>query len=83
MIPRRIAGANSRFGAPDQWNAERDGVCATISARVDGRTVSTAWEPTPEELRILNEGGSIVLTVWGGQPPIRLSAEPQPAEEQI
>jgi hypothetical protein len=40
----------------------------------------SAWEPTPEELAHLNAGGSVILRVLGGQPPVALYVEP-PAEE--
>ena len=35
----------------------------------------SAWEPTPRELAILNAGGSVILSIIGGQPPVMLGAE--------
>lgn len=76
MIPRRITGANVKFAPPEGWDEARDGKCVNLMARVEGQSVSTAWEPTPAELAILNAGGAIVLKIAGGQPPVALSVEP-------
>jgi hypothetical protein len=48
-------------------------------AVVDGCCVSR-WEPTPDELTLLNAGGSVELWVLGGQPPVMLLAR-LPAQE--
>jgi hypothetical protein len=44
--------------------------------RIEGIAFSSAWEPTPAELAILKAGGHVVLTVFGGQPPVMLTVEP-------
>lgn len=76
MILRRIAGATHNLGAPKDWNPEVDGTCGVLPVRmVDGVCLS-AWEPTPDELVMLNAGGSVILQVVGGQPPVMLWAEP-------
>lgn len=80
MIPRRISGATHNLGAPKDWNPERDGDCCHLAVRVvaepgTGCLFESAWEPTPAELKALNEGGSIVLRVIGGQPPVWLYVE--------
>jgi len=80
VIPRRIEGANRRLTAPADWNEAEQGKCFDLHVRLSlagGVPIAeSAWEPTPEELAILNAGGSIVLRVVGGQPPVWLSAEP-------
>lgn len=39
----------------------------------DGReTVTSVWKPTEEELKILNRGGCVCLSVLGGQPPVSM-----------
>lgn len=36
----------------------------------------SAWEPTPEDLRALNEGGKIYLAVFGtSHPPVLMSTK--------
>ena len=80
MIPRRISGANVRFGKPADWeqtHAERRGCCDLwVRRNDDDGTVESAWEPTAEELATLNAGGSVVLCILGGQPPVMIYATP-------
>ena len=80
MIAKIIQGWNTVFKKPDDWDEEANGKCIPIHARVDERSdtdsiVQTAWEPTPEELRILNVGGVVVLSCIGGMPPVMLTVE--------
>lgn len=77
MIPRRIFGANRLFGPPRDWDEQQSGPCTRLHVRInpDAGTCASAWEPTPEELAALNAGGSIVLTIHGGQPPVSLHVE--------
>jgi hypothetical protein len=77
MIPMRIAGATHYLGAPKGWEPEKDGPCCHLAVRVvDGNVWESAWEPTPAELAALNAGGSVLLRVVGGQPPVMLLVEP-------
>lgn len=76
MMPKHIADATNYMGAPKGWDEEKQGRCTTLSVRVVGDVYQSAWEPTPTELRALIEGGTIVLSVVGGQPPVALTVEP-------
>lgn len=78
MIARRIAGATEKLLAPRNWDHERYGKCLDLWVRVEDGLCSSAWEPTPDELARLNAGGSVVLTIVGGQPPVALSVEDEP-----
>jgi len=84
MIPRRISGFTHALVAPTGWNEATDGNCCTLHVRMvqEGGHVAaqSAWEPTPEELAMLNAGGSVILSVVGGQPPVMLSVEAVPAD---
>lgn len=86
MIPRRISGFNSVLGAPKGWNKGHNGNCAGLAVRVVGDLgtmqvqYKSAWEPTLEEIEILKKGGSVILTVHGGQPPVMLTVEPSVEE---
>lgn len=61
---------NRRHGAPENWNEEQDGPCATLpTVSVDGMHVSF-WQPTPEELDTLLRGGSIRLYIAATQHPV-------------
>ena len=77
MIPKRHPDTTRYLGAPANWEPETDGHCAHLSvADVDGMMLSR-WEPTPDELVILNAGGSIELAVVGiAHPPVSLIAIP-------
>lgn len=82
MISKRIKGARYNLGAPPNWDSSQDGDCGHLWVRVSkhgpGNLLwESAWEPTPEELALLNAGGSVVLSVVGlGQPPVALYVEP-------
>jgi hypothetical protein len=75
MIPRRIQNATHALGAPLDWDSEKHGNCVRLWVRAEGGTYASAWEPTPDELDALNAGGSVVLTIVGGQPPVALHVE--------
>jgi hypothetical protein len=56
------------------------GKCGVLSVRVQGgeggatECVST-WKPTLEEINMLQDGGSVILTVSGWQPVVSLCVE--------
>jgi hypothetical protein len=76
MISKRIANATHYLGAPKDWKPDEHGKCAHLAVRRSGSVYQSAWEPTPRELAILNAGGSVVLSIVGGQPPVALHVEP-------
>ena len=80
MIPMRIKNATAYMGAPKGWQPEADGDCVHLAVRQIENVFESAWEPTPAELTMLNAGGSVVLRVVGGQPPVMLIVEPPPLE---
>jgi hypothetical protein len=43
---------------------------------VAGSFSVSRWEPTPDDLVLLNAGGSVELWVYGGQPPVLIIAQP-------
>jgi hypothetical protein len=84
LIPKRISGATNYLGAPKGWHPETDGDCCHLAVRMVNEAgiqiAESAWEPTPDELAALNAGGSVVLRVVGGQPPVMLYVEPAQEE---
>lgn len=74
MIPLRIEGATLIMKAPHGLEAE---VRDLHVAQIDGCLVSR-WEPTPAELEILIDGGSVELWITGDRymPPVMLVAKP-------
>lgn len=81
MRPLRIKDGVT-FSKPDEWDASQQGECSDLAVRrrFEGNLLvfESAWEPTPRELEILNRGGSIVLSICGLQPPVRLGVEEPP-----
>ena len=82
MIIGRIAGATRELGAPKDWNSERDGDCGALAILdwqpTEGQNAMTsAWFPTPDEVRQINAGQPVYLTVWGTMhPPVMLGVKP-------
>jgi len=73
MIPRRIDRHTHVLGAPKEWDEGTNGKCVRLYVRrIEGDVWQSAWEPTPDELRALNEGASLILSVVGGQPAVAL-----------
>ena len=69
-----IKGATHNPGAPRGWT-ESNGPCGALPIvyRKDsfGNPESvSAWKPTEDELRMLNEGGFVILSVVGWQVPV-------------
>ena len=83
MIPKRIRNATHEFKPPSGWTGT-EAKCSALAVRVldrDGLVChESAWEPTPKELGCLIRGGSVVLTVVGGQPPVMLWVEEADAD---
>lgn len=73
MIPLRIEGATHVYRAPRGLKGEVRDLHVAI---IDGCCVSR-WEPTPDELAILNAGGTVELWLMGQQPPVALRAAPK------
>lgn len=76
-----MQGTTRVLGAPENWDAERDGPCVGLPiADVeidlgDGKTrnmMYSAHEPTPDDLRKLLAGGHVVFGLPGtAHPPIQ------------
>lgn len=85
MNPTIFEQANIIYGPPDDMTESQvakvhayEGVVKGGS--VDGaKLVIVAWKPSPEELKELNEGGSIFLSSLGGLNPHRLTTNFQAA----
>lgn len=87
MLPVRINGATRVLGAPPDWNPDTQGPCCGLAIRDDlvdqMPYMTSAWEPTPADLAVLNAGGRIMLRIaGGGHPPVAMWAEltNEPAE---
>jgi hypothetical protein len=71
-----IKGATHNPGAPRDWT-EANGPCGTLPIihRRDPHgnpECVSAWKPTAAELKILSEGGFVILSVIGWQVPVSI-----------
>lgn len=70
---------NRVFGAPKGWDhhsAPCDNLPVTDDTLSGHVCVTSYWQPTLEELAILNGGGLVRLWIIGtGMPPVALSVE--------
>lgn len=65
-----LTDATRRLGAPNGWDHERDGLCHTLEiCDRDGWMIS-AWQPSPAELKRLNEGKPVFLFIQGTVHPV-------------
>lgn len=85
MQPGRIEGATRNLGAPADWRKDVLGPCGSLTIRdalVEGcHSMTSVWQPTPEELMRLNAGASVHLTVFGYvHPAVALSVGLAPVE---
>lgn len=77
MTPTKITDATHVFRAPPGWDVETYGECSDLQVRkLTGDICQSAWRPSKEELAILNAGGTVILSIWGGQPPVAIGVEP-------
>ena len=73
----KFKGQNCTFTAPGCFDLP-----TLVERQDDGdMLVTSCWQPSAEELAILNAGGCVCLCVRGGQPPVALWAESVPVEE--
>lgn len=73
-------GYDIALNAPRDWKPSRDGACAALPVRVtsDGRhdLLQSYWKPDAAELKALNEGYSICLSVVGRvHPPVMMHVQ--------
>ena len=86
IIARRIAGATANLGAPPNWDRERDGDCGQLWVREVGNArsgqgyVESAWEITPDDVERLKEGRSLIIRIFGWQPPIAIYVDPKSSD---
>lgn len=79
MLPLRITNLTRVLAeSQDEYYA-----LAIRDEIVDGiNHMTSVWEPTPAELRMLNEGGAVRLTILGlAHPPVMLTTQPAPGAE--
>ena len=80
MKPFQHKSNNHVFRAPTGWDHEQNPCSAlpvTLTEWAGLPAVVSFWKPTPDELAILNAGGSVALFITGiTMPPVGLAVEP-------
>lgn len=69
--------SNGGLGKPKMWDENQLGPCGYLVTHHDGKTWTSCWRPTAEDLEILNAGGCVYLGVITGvraQPPVSMYA---------
>lgn len=86
MNPIDISGRTRAIGAPLNWDQNLDGSCGVLCVR-DGvdlqsgaRTMTSAWKPTDEDMRLLAKGLPVLLTIFGVTHPVVALAVGQPSD---
>lgn len=76
---QRHPNTNKVFGQPEGWTEHEPPVDAlpVIQAVQDNvPVIQSFWKPNAEELKAMNEGHWIILTIIGrGMPPVLLQVE--------
>lgn len=88
MIAKRHPKTTRWLGAPRGWDPQQHGECGHLAIAdiqtAAGQAMLSRWEPTPDELALLNAGGSIELRIVGGMhPPVSLIADPPVQDEEV
>lgn len=74
MHAGRIEGSTRRIGAPENWDAKKDGPCSALHVRdmqtVSGNCMVSAWLPTPCEVDAIVRGAPVYLSILGARHPV-------------
>lgn len=86
MHTGHINHATRNLNAPKDWDRERDGFCGVLPVRDEmtaaGQAMTSAWYPTPEEIKRISEGAPVYLSVMGTiHPPVSMGVGPRPGFE--
>lgn len=68
MTPIHFPNVTHIYKAPIDWDAAQHGPCADLPVcRTDVFAISR-WKPSYDELQLLCNGGSVEISIAGGQP---------------
>lgn len=83
MKPIKTKFATHDLAKPENWDEETQGPCGSLPvAFVPGQGFVSFWQPTPEELKMLNAGGAVKLWVVNtSHPPVSLEATDEHMEK--
>ena len=68
MKPIKFVGMNTNYVADSC-----DDLPAMVEKQESGALqITTVWQPSEEDLRILQQGGKVCLCLYGAQPPVAM-----------
>jgi hypothetical protein len=74
MLIKVISGATNFLNKPKNWDGKLNGHCVVLPIRKETinnmQFLVSAWEPTPDELDLLNRGAAIQLYIGGNSHPV-------------
>ena len=73
MKPIVFRESNKSLGAPEKWDPEEHGECATLHVWTDGDQCISCWRPSWRERLSILFRGHVWMYVFGGnatQPPV-------------
>jgi hypothetical protein len=80
MRPVTTKDATHTYHAPNGWDENLDGLCGSLSVRVEEvgrrRHYISTWTPSPEEVMALRQGSAIEIRIVDVQPPLAVSVLP-------
>lgn len=74
MTPVYFDDVTCVYKAPADWDSSTHGPCVDLPVQRTAEFAISRWQPSWEDLQILNNGGSVEVAVAGGQPAIALAA---------
>lgn len=67
MIPQKIKGFNAII------NGGENSKLPSLTVRQKNNVFQSSWEPTPQELELLNNGGRVILSCLAIQPFVAIN----------
>jgi len=65
-----LENPSRRIGAPREWDHSQAGLCHTLEVWDQDGYMISAWQPSPSELKQINEGHPILLWISGTVHPV-------------
>lgn len=74
MTPVHFEGVTSIYKSPPDWNSALHGPCVDLPVQRTAEFAISRWQPSYNDLLILNNGGAVEIALAGGQPAMAVGA---------
>jgi len=78
VTPVHFPGVTHIYKSPPDWDAAAHGRCDDLPVKRTEEFAISRWQPSYEELQLLNNGGAVEVAIAGGQPAIALAVRHSP-----